>query len=478
MSTHEACPPFWPVSEQHGLRFMEIGGEVPSSVASAMPLVGALSSLTDALRDLQLADGSAVSEAAERALCEQVAVGLRELAEVVESEAGEPLRIRADAFAGLTSHVAASRRIAELPLPSGLSVLCGPLCTWRHKTRAPLYSFVAAVADDRASELVSDLDGALDEATAALQADLGLSDLAFDALYPMPVADLVACGGEANGHPKHYAYFLPEDEGVPDVPETDKWTLAFRNVYVERYRAISAPLSDVLLDGPCQAGDVAAEGALLSWLRGHDVGHAAQLPTTRYGSWHEAIGHEPFMMLQEALADVYGFLLSTSRPWLDVTRLSPLDCSASFLAELLHYMRRGPWHYGDSGAAYLELSYLAVNGHVDVRPDGTVRWTLEGLCRGMRELAVELGDAILAAQDPRPPSLLVHRYGWPATTPALQVLAVLQWELKSIPTTLAYRESGGGHEAPGLQGGAEASALAALVDWSAPARARGMRIPT
>jgi len=50
----------------------------------------------------------------------------------------------------------------------------------------------------------------------------------------------------------------------------------------------------------------------------------------------------------------------------------------------------------------------------------------------------------------------------------------LRWELNSIPTTLAYRDVRTASVA--ANGSRESAALAALVDWSSPARARGLRV--
>lgn len=475
MTTTDPCPAFWPVSEQHGLRYIDLATAVTPAAAPLMPGLSSLAGLSDALRSIQLANGDTVSAAAEHALRDQIAAELEGLAEIADPDVAAVLSLRAGEFRGDATHAATAQTISERHTPEPITVLCGPLCTWRPKTRSPLHSLIAATADDPSDALIGGLDASLDAATAELERDLGLRDLAFSPVFGMEITNLIVCAGEADGHPKHYAYFLPEDEGIADSPDVDKRTLVFGNVYFDRYRLITEPLSDVLLDGPRHAREIAVERTLLTWLRGHDVAHSARLPATSYGRWHDGLGHEPFMMLQEALADVYGFLLANTRSWRDVSNVSTLDYAAGFMAESLHYVRRGPWHCGDAGAAYLELSYLAVNGFVDVGTDGTIRWELDRLCDGMHQLALELAQAILEAQDPRPPQQLIERYGWPATTPALQVLASLRWQLNSIPTTLAYRDA---RMARGASNGSSqgAAALAALVDWSVPARDRGLRI--
>jgi hypothetical protein len=118
-----------------------------------------------------------------------------------------------------------------------------------------------------------------------------------------------------------------------------------------------------------------------------------------------------------------------------------VDVADVFLAELLHYLRRGPWLYGDAGAAYVELSYLLANGFLELRADGRVEWQLERLHEGMRSLAKEMAATVLEPTEAEPCRRLVATYGWPAQTPAVQVLGQLHGPLRAVPSALAYREA-------------------------------------
>ena len=93
----------------------------------------------------------------------------------------------------------------------------------------------------------------------------------------MQVCDLIACGGEANTFPKHFAYFLPEDEDVND-PDAEKKTILFRNAYALRHEKISRRLGEAMLVGPRPSEDVDPAEVLVMWLRGHDIAHAVTLP--------------------------------------------------------------------------------------------------------------------------------------------------------------------------------------------------------
>lgn len=341
----------------------------------------------------------------------------------------------------------ASRQIAlDYTSAPPLEVLCGPLCTWRPKNRRAFHSFIAAIRHQPSEEMVAALHASFDRALDEIRLALDIPNLAIDHIHPMTSMDLVACGGEANSHPKHFAYFLPEDEGVDGVPLAKQRTLAFRNVYNARFKLITQPLAARLLTGPLASDRVDSDAALMMWIRAHDLAHGMRRPETNY-EWMDELGVEPFMMLQEALADVYGFLLTTTSPWLEVAGLTLDEMCAAFMAESLHYLRRGPWHHGDSGAAYLELSYLALGGHISTASTGELQWTIDGLCEGMRNLATELAETLLAARDAGPVVDLIGRYGWPARTPALATLVALREEMADVPTTLAYHRGLDAHPA-------------------------------
>jgi hypothetical protein len=438
--SHEPCPLFWPEQEQHGVRYVPLEASITEEVAPLTPKLRELAAVGDALRSLQTRDGSLLSDHAADVLAERTGTMLLELAGALNGETAEILRMRAGAFLEGGSHRDASIREAELYDSQPLTVLCGPLCTWRLKTRTPLHTVVAASACRPYDELVAALDEHLDGAAAELREELSLPELQMHSSYPMRVTDMIACGGEANAYPKHFAYFLPEDEAVPDAPEQRKKTVVFRNAYRERYSVISRPLGESLLEGPISAPVGPAEGPLLVWFRGHDIGHSATLPSTDY-SWRLDLGHEPFMMIQEALADVYGYLLGLTPAWLSLSKVSATDVSVTFLSELLHYLRRGPWLHGDAGAAYLELSYLAANNYVSIDAAGQIHWETERLHEGMRALARELAAAVLAPTDAQPCARLVAQYGWPTKTPAARVLGELHSKLRGVPSALAYRDA-------------------------------------
>jgi len=433
--------PFWPLDDQCGVGHVRLEAEPPSRAEEVMPLLLSLAAQSDALRSLQTAKGSAVSDRAASTLRGEMAEGMRRLAELVDEESAALIGLRAKALAGAAGHRDMTLEIVRRKASPGLEVVCGPLCTWRMKTREPLHSFLAAARDERNQELLDQLDAALDDALEELREDLEADRMRVPYPLPMNVTDLLASAGEAAGHPKHFAYFLPEDEGVDGLPIEEQRTLYMRNVHLARYAVITVPLAEALLDGPMAAVDAPVEATLMPWIRGHDHGHNVVVPETTYDAWRDTLGIEPFMMLQEAVADVYGFLMTISEAWRGVSGASRLEMCTTHMAELLHYMRRGPKYHGDPGAAYLELGFLAENGFVEIDGGGRVSWEEEGVVRGMTALASALTEATVAAPDERGSEALIARYGWPAETAALRTLEAMRSQLANVPTSLAFHRA-------------------------------------
>lgn len=430
--------PFWPLEDPHGVSHVRLEGEAPANSERVMPLLLRLAAQSDGMRSLQTSDGAPVSERIASALRGEMAEGMRELAELVDEESAALIRLRAKALAGSAEHEETTLAIAARAASPALQVVCGPLCTWRMKTRVGLHSFLAAARDDDQQDLLDTFDASLDSAMAELRNALDAEGMEVSFPLPMHVTNLLASAGEAAGHPKHFAYFMPEDEGIDDLPLERQRTLYLRNVHLARYAEITLPLGEALLDGPVRSAEMPVEATLMPWIRGHDHGHNVVVPETSYDEWRERLGIEPFMMLQEAIADVYGFLMTISDAWLGISGVSRLEMCGTHIAEMLHYMRRGPQYFGDPGAAYLELSFLAENGFVEIDSEGRVRWSEDGFCRGMAALASALTEATVAAPDERGSERLIARYGWPAETEAKRTLDAMRRELTNVPTSIAF----------------------------------------
>jgi|SRR5689334_19837140 len=430
--------PFWPIDDQHGVSHVRLDGEPPSNATKVTPLLTRLAAQSDAMRALQTFEGEPLSESAAATLRGEMAEGLGELADLVDPASAELIRLRAKALAGGVDHREMTLQIARGGPPPAFEVVCGPLCTWRMKTRVGLHSFLAASRDETQQEQLDRLDDTLEEALAAVEAEIGAEGMDVPFKLPMNVTELLISAGEAAGHPKHFAYFMPEDEGVDNLPLSEQRTLYMRNVHLARYREITIPLGEVLLSGPMATAEAPIEETLMPWIRGHDHGHNVIVPETSYDSWMEKLGIEPFMALQEAIADVYGFLLTISEPWRTIAGVSRLDMAATHIAEMLHYLRRGPRYYGDPGAAFVELSFLAENGFVAIDERGRIEWDEDGFCSGMAALAAALTEATVGAPDERGSEAFLASYGWPTETAAMRTWNAMREELASVPTSIAF----------------------------------------
>jgi hypothetical protein len=430
--------PFWPLEDSHGVSHVCLDGEPLLNPERVMPLLLRLAAQSDAMRSLQASDGNPVSEPAASTLRGEMAEGMRELAELVDDGSAEIIRMRAKILAGSADQKEMTLAIAARDTLPAFEVVCGPMCTWRMKTRRPLHSFVAATRDEAHQELLGRIDAALGDAIGEVGDELEADEMRVSFPLPMNVTDLLLSAGEAAGHPKHFAYFMPEDEGIDGLPISEQRTLYMRNVHLIRYEEITVPLGEALLEGPIRSADVPTEGTLMPWIRGHDHGHNVVVATTDFGTWKDRLGTEPFAMLGEAFADVYGFLMTISDAWLGISGVSRLDMCGTHIAEMLHYMRRGPQYFGDPGAAYLELGFLAENGYVDIDSDGRVRWSEEGFREGMIALAATLTEATVGAADERGSERLIARYGWPAETAAKRTLDAMRHELANVPTSIAF----------------------------------------
>lgn len=437
-NTPQLLAPFWPIDAQHGVGHVELEGRPPANAEQVLPLLLKLAAQSDAMRSLQTSEAEPLSGAAASTLCGEMAEGLRELADLVDERSAELIRLRAKGLAGSIEHRDMTLEIAGSGQPPAFEIVCGPLCTWRMKTRVGLHSFLAAARDERRQQQLDELDDSLDAALAFVEAQTGMSEMGVPFKLPMNVTELLISAGEAAGHPKHFAYFMPEDEGVDGLPLREQRTLYMRNVHLARYRVITIPLAETLLKGPMRAADAPVEETLMPWIRGHDHGHNVIVPATCYDEWMEKLGIEPFMALQEAIADVYGFLMAISPAWMGISNYSRLEMCTTHMAELLHYMRRGPKYYGDPGAAYVELSFLAENGFVEIDDKGRISWDEEGFCRGMAALGSALTEATVGAPDERGSEAFLQRYGWPTETAAMRTWNAMREELNNVPTSIAF----------------------------------------
>jgi hypothetical protein len=432
------APLIWPERDNHTLTAVDLDPQLPNGVEALLPQLRQLAALGDALRALQAIDGTWVHEGHARTLAKASAALMEELADsdAVAPEQAEMIRRRAAALAELRHDTAIAHDEAALTTPQPLTVIAGPMCTFRNKTRTPLHSVVACSAHEQGDRLIAALDASSGAVLQEVNGYCGTPDVTVGGMFAMQVTDLIAMGGESNAFPKHFAYFLPEDEGA-GYGEVFNKTILFRNVYGLRYEYISKPLGDALLKGYRVNPSVDVRDVLITWMRGHDIAHAVTTPRVgRVGP--KDVGHEPWYSLQEAIADAYGSAMSFTDTWLELAGCTLDDMVAVYLAEALHYLRRHPRNWGDAGAASVELSFLATHGAIDVHPDGTISWDTAKVVKGVHELCAVLERDVVSAPEGAAVQRVLDTYGWREDSVLAPTLRKIRDELGGVPTSLAY----------------------------------------
>ncbi len=431
-----AASNFYPSIEQYTIAIMDLhSNAITPQVHSLLPSINELASLGDALHAIQMLDGRFHNAPTARVLLQQSADLLLLMADALSGSVAEVLRLRA---ASLLGEGHAEVAIAQVEADDDpLVLLCGPLSTWNGKSKHYLHGVVASVPVKHLNALIARADSFLAANLRSLQVLLGVSALELGSVPPFVVTDLIACGGEANTYPKQFAYFLPEDEGVKGAARMK--SVVYANLYQTRFHRVSLPLAEETLV-PFQLNDLTPYRSLrdlLLWFRGHDIGHSFRLPETNYECL-QSVGLENMWMLQEALADVMGYLMVTKGPWWHAFQLDPAECGAVFLAELLRYIRRGPTWFPDSGAGFIELSYLLSHGYVSLIANGEqLAWNPDRLHDGMLALASDLIDVVLRA-DVAQATRLLDKHSFHPGHELSNMLRKLSRDFHHLPTDFAF----------------------------------------
>lgn len=431
------APGFWPPGDRYNVALIDLHIAplrelLPDHWLELVRLV----SIADAVGVIQHPEGSALSEALMDELMAKSGAILDEVASAVPDEAiADLLKLRAKELASRQFGAGAVRQ-AEID-SDDLVVLCGPLTSWRSKSRQLLHAAVVGLDDKEHTEKLAQLDKTYDQIVHFFEDTSGIKGLSLSPVPGFTICDLVLCGGEANKYPKHFSYFLPEDEGVKGA--AIKKTVVFKNIYLERFRLVSLPLLE-LYSGKV-GDDVQSKLTdpmwLLSWFKGHDTGHSVRMETTDFRALRQ-FGFDASIVLQEALADVLGYL-AMAGPWSPALPADAYAAGVTVLAELLRYLRRGQNFFPDSGAAFLELSFLGQKGFVDLDPErGVIDWDPFRLFEGMSFLAQNLLRAVLMPDVALVADLLQNYSHWSDGGFGERVAALLP-AASTIPHDVGYK---------------------------------------
>ncbi len=292
-----------------------------------------------------------------------------------------------------------------------VALVVGQISTWYGKQKGGLPTVFACRRDRERQEIVSKAMGMteeIDHYVKTLHVDLGLGELpAFLATQVFFMA------GEGNSHPKHIAYFLPEDEGVKRSPF--KKTYYFANTHNVLVNKLSIPLAHKYLDIGIQFDQSSDKNYAIIPTLGvlaHEMGHFVVRPETsfkglnKYSRWAS-------VSLQEICADVFGTLI-VAEVFSKHFSIPTTQVIAYYLSECLRYIDRGLGYFPDSDGMYFQVAYLCHVGALDVKSTDDSRVILTGepedVVSGLRSMARVLADSILTA-DAAYAVELFKRYG-------------------------------------------------------------------
>lgn len=420
--------PFWPPASGYRLHCLDLSAAAP---ALGKAFFGELAALGTAIR----ADWETCkqAEAPGRTRLHQpgpVAEALRRLAVLLPRAMDrETLMLRADAieFGYDDDRLAALARMEE-----EVTVVAGQIATWYGKQTGGLPTAFACARDDRLQGLVADAAReiqAIPPYLARLHKGLRLGEPP-----TFMAASVFFMAGEGNLHPKHIAYFLPEDEGVKRSPF--KKTYYFANTHATLLAGIAGPLharfADIGVDFDPAADRFSAIPTL--GVLAHEFGHFVHRPGASFAALNAA-DRWVSVTLQETAADVFGTLILAD-VWAEHFDLRPADIVAYYLAECLRYIDRGLGFFPDSDGMLLQLNYFLRLGALGLETDPGPRLVgdPEIVLAALRSLARVLADVLLAGDADR--AVAFHRaFGPNSPEPLRPLLDALR---RSDPKSVEY----------------------------------------
>ncbi|MDT9687045.1 hypothetical protein Q5762_01520 [Streptomyces sp. P9(2023)] len=428
---------FWPPSRSYALACLDLADTTPALGDGFPAALAALKTAVEAewqrVKELGIPARRRFNEP------ESVAEAMREVAKHLP---GEDDRRAAELRAHAVQEGYDDAILQELAtLQEEFTVVAGQISTWYGKDVRGLPTAFGCRADETRQRLVTEALAAPDEVAARLgrlHADLRVGELpAFGA------AELFFMAGEGNLHPKHIAYFLPEDEGVKYSPF--KKTYYFANTHHALLESVSVPLAEQHLRLDARFDPAAPRCAAIPTLGvlSHELGHFVHRPATDFKELNAA-DRWASVVLQEVAADVFGILILAD-VWAPRLGIDPADCVAYYLAECLRYVDRGLGRFPDSDGMFLQLSYLTQLGALEPVDENGPRLAgeTETVLAGLRSLARVLADSLLASDAQR--SVRLHqRYGPTTAAPLSSLVEILRQEpLKSIEYTQEHLHATG-----------------------------------
>lgn len=286
-------------------------------------------------------------------------------------------------------------RLKELTnLDVEFSLVAGKIATWFSKYNGGLPSAFATIKDHKASEVIAKAHHYIDsckEYVYRLHKHLLISELPVFA-----PGNLFFAAGEANTHPKHIAYFLPEDEGIPNSPHQK--TYYFVNTHQKILESVSLPLADSYLNLnnnlKYQLNDF--EEIQTLGVFAHEIGHFVHIKGYDFTEITEKNRWISYVM-QETAADVFGilFVAQVLAPHFNI---KPETVIYYYLAECFRYVDRGLGVFADSDGMLLQLNYFLELGALSIDPEtGQISGNADHVIAALRSLGRVLADTLLTS---------------------------------------------------------------------------------
>ncbi|RLM06692.1 hypothetical protein BIY27_19420 [Gibbsiella quercinecans] len=382
---------FWPPAENYHLTLLDLQPATPRLGDFWQERLDALKTAIDEQwRDAKL---HGVPERTRFSDPQAVVLALRALGENLQRPHDrQALQLRAKAIEhGYDDEIL--KALANLQ--EEVSLVAGQLATWYGKQTGGLPSAFGCqinLARQRDVEMAMALVDQVPAYLKSLHTHLRIGHVpAFAA------TDLFFMAGEGNLHPKHIAYFLPEDEGVKRSPF--KKTYYFANTHAAMVEHLAAPLAHRFLSTGATY-DLSEEPLCCIPTLGvlsHEIGHFVYRQETSYSPLNSA-NRWASVVLQEVAADVFGILILT-QVWAPELQIPPEAVLEYYLGECLRYLNRGLGLFPDCDGMYLQLSYLIQIGSLTLQHEGEqfVQFQVDhgALLAGLRSLARVLADVLL-----------------------------------------------------------------------------------
>lgn len=381
---------FWPMFDKYNVHVLQMDPPADLSESSKL-LIQETLVLTDMLRCNQNAPHSRQGKFDELIKERLKAAFFLLSSHLTDIDSKLSMEWRARTFEGAETKREYCEKIAQL---DEKEIVCysGAMSTWVGKSRELFYSTFYSVPNKKLQQVSNVIDNNF---LACLES---FKSIVNTNLINLPscsykIVDLFASSGEANLYPKHFAYFMPEDEGVKYAKS--KRTIVFSNVYASLFNRIS--IKQLNLFG-WTAYDLPEHQEistyLIAWFRGHDLGHSIVTDNTSFRDLSK-LDRWGSMVIQEALADIFGFLLCSNDVVVRELQLDREKLARVYLLEMLRYLRRGPCEFPDAGSAYVQFKFFVEAGCLKLNDHSEIQMDLEMFYPAVISLAKHLTENFL-----------------------------------------------------------------------------------